>query len=56
MKPFAALIETDGDGMVRERLAQLSRTIDLAQLPQAFEAFVQGRLKGGTAVRVGAAR
>jgi acrylyl-CoA reductase (NADPH) len=36
-------------------LAEVTRTIDLAQLPQAFDAFVQGKVKGRTVVRIGAA-
>jgi alcohol dehydrogenase len=34
------------------RLAEIARTIDLAQLPGAFDDFVQGRVKGRTVVRV----
>ncbi len=35
-------------------LDQVTRTIDLQQLPNAFEDFVQGRAKGRTVVRIGA--
>ena len=44
-------------GDLRPRhLAEVTRSIDLAQLPEAFDAFVQGRVKGRTVVRVGGTR
>jgi alcohol dehydrogenase len=36
-----------------KRLSEIARTIDLAQLPDAFDDFVQGRVKGRTVVRIG---
>jgi alcohol dehydrogenase len=35
-------------------LAEVTRTIDLAALPAAFDDFIAGRAKGRTVVRVGA--
>ena len=37
-----------------KRLKEIARTIELAQLPEAFDDFIQGKVKGRTVVRVGA--
>lgn len=42
-------------GDLRPRhLAEITRTIDLQQLPSAFDDFVQGKARGRTVVRIGA--
>ena len=44
-------------GDLRPRhLAEVTRTIDLAQLPDVFDAYVQGRVKGRAVVRIGGAQ
>jgi alcohol dehydrogenase len=37
-----------------KRLAQVTRTIDLATLPSVFDDYIQGKVKGRTVVRIGA--
>jgi alcohol dehydrogenase len=38
-----------------KHLAQVTRTIDLATLPSVFDDYIQGKVKGRTVVRIGAA-